>query len=138
MCLTCGCHQPSAQHSDPAHITIEALDAAARASGISREQAWRNMADTLAQDVPGAAGWIQRVTAAHLAKVDEGAVGDYKARHLIRWFNEGADGRIPWGAPGDLTACHRIAAQHMSPDKAWGFCNNRHHDVLGTWNSPKD
>lgn len=74
----------------------------------------------------------------YTVKVDEGAVGDYKARHLIRWFNEGAAGQIDWGGPGDLTACHRVAAEHMSPEKAWGFCNNRHHDVLGVWNNPKD
>ena len=72
MCLTCGCHQPSAQHSNPAHITIEGFDAAARASGISRAQAWRNMADTLAQDVPGAAGWVGRVRAATVATVGKG------------------------------------------------------------------
>lgn len=74
----------------------------------------------------------------HTVKVDEGAVGDYKARHLIEWFNKGADGKIVWGGPGDLTACHAEAVKHMPSDKAWGFCNNRHRDVFGVFNDPDD
>lgn len=66
-------------------------------------------------------------------KVDEGEVGDARARHLIRWYNEGADGRIPWGAPGDFDACVLVAGEHMPPGKAQGFCANRHHDALGIW-----
>lgn len=61
----------------------------------------------------------------------EGAVGDYRARHLIRWYNEGADGQIPWGAPGDFTACVAVAARHVRDPK--GFCAERHHDATGRW-----
>lgn len=61
----------------------------------------------------------------------EGKVGDYKARHLIRWYNEGADGKIPWGSPGDFDACVAVAGQHVRDPK--GFCAERHHDVLGIW-----
>lgn len=70
---------------------------------------------------------------ADLGKVDEGAVGRYKARNLIRWFNHGADGQIAWGTPGDFEECSRLAIEHghMTPDQAHGFCNLRHHDATG-------
>jgi hypothetical protein len=64
-------------------------------------------------------------------KPGEGPVGDVKARHLIRWYNEGADGKIPWGAPGDFDACVAVAGRHLRDPK--GFCAERHHDVLGIW-----
>lgn len=63
--------------------------------------------------------------------VPEGPVGDVRARHLIRWYNEGADGQIPWGAPGDFDACVRVAGKHVRDPK--GFCAERHHDALGIW-----
>lgn len=69
-CLTCGCHQPHAQHSDPAHITVEDLDAAARASSITRAQAFENMADTLREEVPGVVSWVHRVHAGFVTKFD--------------------------------------------------------------------
>ncbi len=102
--------------------------------------------DELAEDLKPVLRAIEKTLApmltkaAHVValKVDEGAAGDYRARHLIGWYNEGGEGRWVWGAPGDLTACHAEAVQHMSSGEAWRFCNTRHHDVLGTWNSPKD
>ncbi|WP_431976056.1 hypothetical protein [Micromonospora haikouensis] len=62
--------------------------------------------------------------------------GRQRAAALIRWFNRGGDGRWTWGAPGDLTACHTLAARHMSSERAWKFCNRRHHDATGRWHSP--
>ncbi|MEU3455600.1 hypothetical protein ABZ671_18665 [Micromonospora sp. NPDC006766] len=62
--------------------------------------------------------------------------GRWRARHLIAWFNRGGDGKWVWGQPGDLTACHLEASKHMSSDRAWGFCQLRHRDALGTWNKP--
>ncbi|MER3436549.1 MAG: hypothetical protein C4346_02375 [Chloroflexota bacterium] len=35
MCLDCGCGQPHDDHGDPRHITLERLEQAAEASGIS-------------------------------------------------------------------------------------------------------
>lgn len=74
---------------------------------------------------------------ADVVKVDEGAAGDYKARHLIRWFEEGADGQIAWGTPGSFEACVRVATEHagdqMSPGEIKGFCANRYHAVTGEW-----
>jgi 8-oxo-dGTP pyrophosphatase MutT (NUDIX family) len=127
-CLTCGCDLPAESHGDHRHITMQDINDAADAAGITPAQAWHNLRAATPAAVTGGPPEI--------VKVDEGEAGDFKARHLIRWFNEGADGKIPWGAPGDLTACHVEASKHMPSNEAWGFCNNRHHDVLGTWNSP--
>lgn len=68
-----------------------------------------------------------------LGKVDEGAVGKFKARNLIKWFNEGGGGQIAWGTPGDFAECSRLAIEHghMTPEQAHGFCNLRHRDATG-------
>lgn len=77
--------------------------------------------------------WAKEMHEEKLNKADEGAVGDYRARHLIRWYNEGADGQIPWGSGGDFEACRRVAAGHVPAHEIDGFCANRHHDALGIW-----
>jgi len=67
-------------------------------------------------------------------KVDEGAAGDYRARHLIRWFEHGEGAaRIAWGTPGDFDRCVTIASEHMTTEQAKGFCNLRHHGALGIY-----
>lgn len=76
---------------------------------------------------------------AWLLKAGEGDAGDIKAAHLIRWYEHGEGAAlIGWATPGDLTRCHAIASKHLPSDQAWGFCNDRHRAVLGTWNDPKD
>jgi len=50
---------------------------------------------------------------------------------LIDWFNNGADGQIDWGNPGDFQACVDIASNHMDEDQAHGFCQERHIDATG-------
>ncbi len=75
---------------------------------------------------------------AALDKVDEGAAGDYRARHLIRWYEHGAGAvQIAWGAPGDFDRCVALATDHagdqMTPGEIRGFCANRHHAALGIW-----
>ncbi|MGW5666759.1 hypothetical protein [Micromonospora sp. NPDC003776] len=57
--------------------------------------------------------------------------GRRRAAALIRWFNRGGDGRWTWGSEGDMTACHAVAAQHMSSERAWAFCGCRHRDATG-------
>jgi 2'-5' RNA ligase len=57
--------------------------------------------------------------------------GELRARKLIRWYNLGAGGQIAWGSPGDFAACVRIAAKHMTPAQAKGFCSERHVDATG-------
>lgn len=154
-CLTCGCDMPHNGHGDHRHITIEELEAAAEAAGISVEEAAANLQHTLHHEqrvvdktaaTPGIpielVGLVdlfgedghekaaQFVDAIH--KVEEGAVGRYRARHLIRWFERGEGAaRIGWGTPGDFDRCVTIASEHMRPDQAKGFCNLRHHGALG-------
>ncbi|MFZ5852675.1 MAG: hypothetical protein ACOYY2_15025 [Actinomycetota bacterium] len=43
MCMSCGCSQPRDDHGNRANITEQDMDAAARAAGISREQAAENI-----------------------------------------------------------------------------------------------
>ena len=45
MCLSCGCGKPSDQHGNPDNITMEDLQAAADAAGISADEAARNIQD---------------------------------------------------------------------------------------------
>jgi hypothetical protein len=48
---------------------------------------------------------------------------------LIDWYNDGADGQIDWGSPGDFDACVAIAGKYL--DNPEGFCNLRHQDATG-------
>ena len=50
---------------------------------------------------------------------------------LRDWYNEGADGQIDWGSPGDFMACVGIASKYMDEEDAKGFCNERHQDAVG-------
>jgi 8-oxo-dGTP pyrophosphatase MutT (NUDIX family) len=79
---------------------------------------------------------VSKAMHAQALKLDEGQAGDVRARHLIRWYREGADGQVSWGvhgSGGDFYQCVAVAAQHMSRKKAKGFCANRHHEVTGQW-----
>jgi hypothetical protein len=48
---------------------------------------------------------------------------------LRQWFEDGADGQIDWGSPGDFDACVAIAGKYM--DDAEGYCNLRHQGAVG-------
>jgi hypothetical protein len=60
MCLTCGCGEPHDKHENPDNLTMDDLEAAARAAGITPEQALQNMQRTFARashgGTPGAGG----------------------------------------------------------------------------------
>jgi hypothetical protein len=43
MCLSCGCGEPNATHGDDRHITLEDLEDAAKAAGITLEEVLRNL-----------------------------------------------------------------------------------------------
>lgn len=47
MCLSCGCNLPDVDHDDPNHITYDRLRKAARAAGITSDQAAANIVATL-------------------------------------------------------------------------------------------
>jgi hypothetical protein len=48
---------------------------------------------------------------------------------LRRWYEDGADGQINWGEPGDFEQCVRVAGKYIS-DPA-GFCQLRHIAACG-------
>jgi len=144
-CLTCGCDMPHNGHDDHRHITIEDLQAAADAAGITVEEAAKNLqhalhheqhADKVADGqflTPKGIQLVEELARrALLTKDHEGDVGEYRARHLIRWYEHGEGAaRIGWGTDGDFDRCVAIAAEHMRPDQAKGFCNLRHKGALG-------
>ena len=43
MCLSCGCHERYESHGDPANITLDDVNAAASAAGISPEEVAENI-----------------------------------------------------------------------------------------------
>jgi hypothetical protein len=116
----------------PAGLPYQVADGFHRTLGLAH--AGRGTVEAWVGEVDSETGpWDREMHRRKLNKADEGAVGDHKARHLIRWFNEGADGQIPWGAPGDYDACVRVASEHVPVHEVHGFCANRHFDALGVW-----
>ncbi|MEU1355301.1 2'-5' RNA ligase family protein [Streptomyces cinnamoneus] len=76
---------------------------------------------------------------AHAAVLEAKAAGGLDknrgdAEQLRHWYvrGEGA-AQIAWGTAGDFDRCVTIAGRHMSPDKAKGYCNLRHHDATGAY-----
>lgn len=56
------------------------------------------------------------------------------AENLRRWYEEGEGAaKIRWGQDGDFMRCVRIAAKHMDPERAKGYCNLRHKGALGVY-----
>jgi hypothetical protein len=49
MCLDCGCGEPNERHGDERHITMDDVQAAAKASEISVDDAARNISDGMRQ-----------------------------------------------------------------------------------------
>lgn len=47
MCLTCGCGEPNDDHGDPNHITYEDMKKAAKAAGVTVQEASTNLQGTL-------------------------------------------------------------------------------------------
>ena len=43
MCMSCGCGEPNAAHGDERHITLEDLEDAAEAAGITLEEVLQNV-----------------------------------------------------------------------------------------------
>lgn len=56
------------------------------------------------------------------------------AEQLRHWYTHGEGAaRIGWGTEGDFDRCVALAGQHMSAEDARGYCNLRHHEVLGIY-----
>jgi len=66
---------------------------------------------------------------------DSGIPGHFP-HQLAQWWEHGEGAaKIRWGTSGDFDRCVRLAVEeaHMDPERAKGFCNVRHHAVLGIY-----
>ncbi len=59
MCLDCGCGKPNDKHGDDRHIIMDQIEAAAKASEISIDEAMKNMNDGVKTAKAGSAGQAQ-------------------------------------------------------------------------------
>ena len=70
-----------------------------------------------------------------MAGGDSGIPGVFP-HQLADWWERGAGAaKIRWGDAGDFDRCVRLAVEeaHMDSERAKGFCNERHHAVLGIY-----
>jgi hypothetical protein len=66
---------------------------------------------------------------------DSGIPG-HLPHQLASWWERGAGAaKIRWSTPGDFDRCVRLAVSeaHMDPERAKGFCAERHHAATGMW-----
>ncbi len=66
---------------------------------------------------------------------DSGIPG-HLPHQLAHWWEHGEGAaKIRWGQGGDFDRCVRLAVDeaHMDPERAKGFCAERHHAALGIW-----
>ena len=66
---------------------------------------------------------------------DSGIPGHFP-HQLAEWWERGAGAaKIRWGQGGDFDRCVRLAVEeaHMDPERAKGFCAERHHAATGMW-----
>lgn len=66
---------------------------------------------------------------------DSGIPG-HLPHQLAHWWEHGEGAaKIRWGEGGDFMRCVRLAVgeAHMDPERAKGFCAERHHAALGIW-----
>ncbi|HET9967595.1 MAG TPA: hypothetical protein VFQ68_05120, partial [Streptosporangiaceae bacterium] len=106
--------------------------------------AHRKHHESLKQKISTLKGRIHqlRVQAAGLEKQaeairsgDSGIPGVFP-HQLADWWERGAGAaRIRWKTPGDFDRCVRLAVSkaHMDPERAKGFCAERHHAATGMW-----
>ena len=61
------------------------------------------------------------------------------AEELRHYWTVGEGGlKIAWGTPGDFTRCVGLLSEHMDPERAKGYCANRHKEMTGMWPGDKD
>jgi hypothetical protein len=56
MCLDCGCGKPNDDHGDSRHITLNQINQAAEASGVSPQEAVDNISKGFAEAQSGSEG----------------------------------------------------------------------------------
>lgn len=61
------------------------------------------------------------------------------AEELREYWLTGQGGiEIGWGTPGDFSRCVVLLSEHMTPERAKGYCANRHKDATGMWPGDRD
>ena len=73
------------------------------------------------------AGRVHSMAAVMHELAKDGQAGNAEA--LAQWYEDGAEGQIDWGTPGDFDACVAIAGQYV--DDPEGYCNLRHQGATG-------
>ena len=83
-----------------------------------------------------------RLSAAELAELGKSAHGQTAAEILRQyWTHEGHPGptqyaleeKIRWGEKGDWYRCVAELTPYIGAEGSKGYCNLRHHEVLGCW-----
>ncbi len=124
----------------PLRDVLAALGRKGAAGEVDEEQALADLhaaaeAEIDWEAVDAATASLESKYLALSVKAKDSAPGDGNAENLRRWYVAGAGAaKIRWGTDGDLTRCHRIAAKHMTSDRAWGYCQLRHRDATGEFN----
>ncbi len=59
MCLDCGCGEPNDKHGDDRHLTMDQIEAAAKASDISVDEAVKNISKAMTDARSGSGGQAQ-------------------------------------------------------------------------------
>src|SRR6266487_2596760 len=73
---------------------------------------------------------------AHASRASDSGIPGHLPHQLASWWEHGGGAaRIRWGEGGDFMRCVRLAVEeaHMTPERAKGFCAERHHAALGIW-----
>lgn len=56
------------------------------------------------------------------------------AEELRKYWTTGEGAaKIRWGTDGDFGRCVRLVSEHMTPERAKGYCANRHKEATGMW-----
>jgi HK97 family phage prohead protease len=73
---------------------------------------------------------------AHVSRSGDSGIPGHLPHQLASWWEHGGGAaKIRWGEGGDFMRCVRLAVEeaHMTPERAKGFCAERHHAALGIW-----
>ncbi len=134
----------SAKSAAAAKASLKAGHVVHHRKHVAHHAAHRKHHQSLKQKITTLRGRIHalRVQAAGLEKQanairsgDSGIPG-HLPHQLAAWWEHGEGAaKIRWGQGGDFDRCVRLAVDeaHMDPERAKGFCAERHHAALGIW-----
>jgi HK97 family phage prohead protease len=71
-----------------------------------------------------------------VSRAGDSGIPGHLPHQLADWWEHGPGAaKIRWGQGGDFDRCVRLAVDeaHMDPERAKGFCAERHHAATGMW-----